>query len=92
MDTDILTDIILAEDAEESEIPTDDGESKRSTRSKDSRGTKIRRAAGQMASYEARRNRDILYQKMVHHRDLYYKYRDLIKKKYRAKNIKRARG
>lgn len=90
METDVLTDLILSEMEEESEIPT--GETKRITKSKDSRKTKIKRAAGQMASYEARRKRDILYQKMIHHRDLYYKYRDLIKKKYRNKNIIRARG
>jgi hypothetical protein len=89
METDILTDMILNE-ADESEIPT--GEHKRTTRSRDSRKTKIKRAAGQMASYEARRKNDILYQKMIHYRDLYYKYRDLIKKKYRNKNVKRARG
>lgn len=84
MDTDILTDIILENSAvtEVEKIPT---------KSKEGRKTKIVRAAGQMATYEGRRKNDILYQKMIRYRDLYYKYRDLLKKKYRAKNINQAR-
>jgi len=90
MDTDTLTDIILSEMEDDGEIPK--GLSKRSSKSKEGRGTKIKRSAGQMATYDARRKNDLLYNKMIHYRDLYYKYRDMIKKKYRDKNVKRARG
>jgi hypothetical protein len=88
MDTDLLTDMILeaAEDLTEA-----DKVHKRPTRSTDSRKTKIKRAAGQLATYEGRRKNDILYNKMVRYRDLYYKYRDLLKQKYRAKNAEKAR-
>lgn len=88
MKTDVLTDIIL-ENSKESEDLTE--VAKFSTKSKEGRKTKIVRAAGQMATYEGRRKNDILYQKMIRYRDLYYKYRDLLKKKYRAKNINQAR-
>lgn len=86
MKTDILTDMILEElKSDLTEIY------KGKTRSTDGRKTKIKRAAGQMATYEGRRKNDILYQKMIRYRDLYYKYRDLLKKKYRAKNVPAAR-
>jgi hypothetical protein len=89
MDTDILTDMILedANDLTEADLLN----TKKNTRSTDSRKTKIRRAAGQMATYDGRRRNDPLYNKMIHYRDLYYKYRDLLKKKYRAKNLPKAR-
>lgn len=90
MDTDLLTDMILKELSEEDLIEADLLH-KRPTRSTDSRKTKIVRSAGQMATYEGRRKKDILYHKMVRYRDLYYKYRDLLKQKYRAKNVKKAR-
>ncbi len=85
METDLLTDMIL------DELNEGDLLHKRPTRSTDSRNTKIKRAAGQMATYEGRRKHDILYQKMIKYRDLYYKYRDLLKQKYRAKNVNKAR-
>lgn len=90
MDTDLLTDMIL-EELNEEDLIEGDLLHKRPTRSTDSRKTKIVRAAGQMATYEGRRKNDILYQKMVRYRDLYYKYRDLLKQKYRAKNVNKAR-
>jgi len=89
MDKDILTDLILEELSESGELTEI---AKRTTKSKDSCKTKIRRAAGQMATYEGRRKNDIVYQKMIRYRDLYYKYRDILKKKYRAKNVNQARG
>jgi len=88
MDTDILTDMILSDQ----EILDDLTEvEKRTTKSKDLRKTKIVRAAGQMATYEGRRKNDILYHKMIRYRDLYYKYREMLKEKYRSKNINQAR-
>lgn len=47
--------------------------------------TKIKRAAGQLASVEARKRNDPLYQKMVHFRDLYFKYRAAVHQKYGPK-------
>jgi hypothetical protein len=88
MDTDVLTDLII-EELNNSEDLTEIA--KHATKSKEGRGTKIVRAAGQMATYEGRRKNDILYQKMVRYRDLYHKYQDLLKKKYRAKNVNQAR-
>ncbi len=82
METDVLTDMILSEV---------DKVQKRLTRSSDTRNTKIKRAASQMSTYEGRRKHDILYQKMVKYRDLYNKYRALLKQKYQAKNVKQAR-
>jgi hypothetical protein len=88
MDTDVLTDLII-EEAKNSEDLTEIA--KHVTKSKEGRGTKIVRAAGQMATYEGRRKNDILYQKMVRYRDLYHKYQALLKNKYRAKNVNQAR-
>lgn len=89
MDTDLLTDLILAEHESEEDDLTEIAKFK--SRHTEKRGTKIKRAAGQMATYEGRRKNDLLYQKMIRYRDLYYKYRDLLKKKYRAKNVPAAR-
>lgn len=91
MDTDTLTDMILEEMNKSEDLNEVDKVQKRLTRSSDKRVTKIKRAAGQMATYEGRRKNDILYQKMIRYRDLYYKYRDLLKNKYRAKNVNQAR-
>jgi len=88
MDTDVLTDLILEELNDSGDLTE---VAKFTSKSKDTRNTKIKRAAGQMATYEGRRKNDLLYQKMIHYRDLYYKYRDLLKKKYRAKNVNQAR-
>jgi len=92
MDTDVLTDMILEETKESDDLTEGDLLHKTNTRSTDKRSTKIKRAAGQMSTYEGRRKNDILYNKMVRYRDLYYKYRDLLNKKYRAKNVNKARG
>ena len=86
METDLLTDMILTEHEEDLEEVA-----KFKSRHTEKRGTKIDRAASQMSTYEGRRKNDILYHKMVRYRDLYYKYRDLLKKKYRAKNSAAAR-
>jgi hypothetical protein len=90
METDVLTDLILEEELNDSDDLTE--VAKFASKSKSTRTTKIKRAAGQMATYEGRRKNDLLYQKMIRYRDLYYKYRDLLKKKYRAKNVNKARS
>jgi len=55
---------------------------KRTSRTKVSRQTKIKRATGQMASAQARKRNDPLYKRMIHYRELYYKYRAAVHKKY----------
>lgn len=87
METDILTDMILNQSSDDDLTEVE----KFTTRSNDTRKTKVRRAAGQLATYEGRRKNDPLYKKMVYHRDLYLKYRDLLKGKYRTKNVNKAR-
>jgi len=55
---------------------------KRTSRARITRDTKIKRATGQMASAKAREINDPLYKRMIHFRELYYKYRDAVHKKY----------
>jgi len=44
--------------------------------------TKIKKAAGQMASNQARENNDPVYKKMIYYRNLYHRYRAMLHKKY----------
>lgn len=55
---------------------------KRTSRARISRQTKIKKATGQMASAQARKRNDPLYKRMIHFRELYYKYRAAVHKKY----------
>ena len=64
---------------------------KRTSRAKISRQTKIKRATGQMASAQARKRNDPLYKRMIHFRELYYKYRAAVHKKYSPRVRSRAR-
>ncbi len=64
---------------------------KKTTRTTIHRTTKIKRATGQLASIEARRRNDPIYQRMVKYRELYYKYRTMIHKKYGPRVKTRAR-
>jgi hypothetical protein len=57
-------------------------ESKRTTATRVTRQTKILKATGHLASTQARRRNDPLYKKMIYHRELYYKYRELVHQKY----------
>ena len=57
-------------------------ESKRTSRTVVTRQTKIDRATGQLASIEGRKKNDPLYIRMIKYRDLYYKYRELLHRKY----------
>lgn len=50
-----------------------------------SRQTKIKKAAGQLASVAARKRNDPLYQRMIKYRELYYKYREMVHQKYSPK-------
>jgi hypothetical protein len=64
---------------------------KRTTRSTVSRDTKIKRATGQMGTSMARKKNDPLYKRMVYFRDQYFKYREMIRKKYSPRVRSRAR-
>lgn len=66
-------------------------ESKRTSMTHITRDTKIKKATGQLSSIEARKKHDPLYQKMIYYRDLYFKYREQIYKKYAPRVRSRAR-
>ena len=55
---------------------------KRTTITKVTRQTKIDRAIGALSTKYAKETNDPLYKKMVRFRDKFYKYRDLIRKKF----------
>jgi len=75
---DPITDIIL-------------DEAKRTSRTTIHRQTKIKRATGQLASIEARKRNDPVYKRMVYYRDLYFKYRKMLHKKYGPRVRSKAR-
>lgn len=64
---------------------------KRTTRTAISRDTKIKRAAGILGTSMARQKNDPIYNRMVYFRDLYYKYREMIRKKYNPRVRSKAR-
>jgi len=64
---------------------------KRTTRSTISRNTKIKRATGQMGTAMARKKNDPIYKRMIYFRDNYFKYREMIRKKYSPRVRSRAR-
>lgn len=64
---------------------------KKTTRSTTSRQTKIKRATSQLASIEARKKNDPVYKRMVYFRDQYFKYRDMLHKKYSPRVRSKAR-
>ena len=66
-------------------------ESKKTSISKITRQTKIDRATGQLASIEARKKNDPIYKKMIFYREQYFKYRELIHKKYSPRVRSKAR-
>ena len=66
-------------------------EGKRTSRSVITRQTKIQRATGQLAAIEGRKRNDPLYTRMIKYRDMYFKYRDLLHKKYSPRVRSKAR-
>lgn len=64
---------------------------KRTSRTTVKRTTKIKRATGQLASVEARKRNDPIYKRMIYYRDLYFKYRAMIHKKYSPRVRSKAR-
>ena len=66
-------------------------ETKTPTTSTTTRTSKIKKATGQMSTSQARSRNDPLYKRMIYYRELYYKYRDLVHRKYRPGIKARAR-
>lgn len=66
-------------------------EAKRTSRTTVTRQTKIKRATGQLSSVAARKRNDPLYKRMIKYRDLYYKYREMIHRKYSPRVRSQAR-
>jgi len=66
-------------------------EAKKTTVTKVTRQAKISRAMGQLASVEARKANDPLYDKMMHHKKLYKKFKKMVHKKYAPRVRARAR-
>lgn len=66
-------------------------EGKRTSVTRVTRLTKIKRATGQLASIEARKRDDPVYKKMKKYKGLYYKYRSMVHKKYGPRVRARAR-
>jgi len=64
---------------------------KRTTRTAISRDTKIKRAAGVLGTSMARRKNDPIYKRMVYFRTQYFKYREMIRKKYNPRVRSQAR-
>ena len=64
---------------------------KRTTRTTISRNTKIKRVTGQMGTAMARKKNDPIYKRMVYFRTQYFKYREMIRKKYTPRVRSRAR-
>jgi len=66
-------------------------EAKRTSRTTVSRQTKIKRATSQLASVEARKRNDSIYKRMIYYRELYFKYRAMVHKKYSPRVRSKAR-
>ena len=64
---------------------------KRTTRTSISRDVKIKRATGQLGTVMARQKNDPLYKRMVYFRTQYFKYREMIRKKYTPRVRSKAR-
>ena len=80
MDIDPITEQILLQE-----------KPKRTSRTVVSRQTKIKRATGQLASVAARDRNDPLYKRMVFYREKYFKYREMLHKKYSPRVRSKAR-
>jgi len=55
------------------------------------RDTKIKKAHSQLSTAAARSINDPLYKKMIYHRELYYKFRDAVHRKYGSRMRIKAR-
>jgi hypothetical protein len=65
-------------------------ESKRTSTTRITRATKIKKSVGQLSSASARKANDPLYKRMIYYRELYFKYRDQLHRKYAPRVRSRA--
>jgi len=66
-------------------------EAKRTSRAVINRNTKIKKAASSMATSMARNKNDSAYKQMIKYRELYFKYRAIVHKKYSPRTRSAAR-
>ena len=66
-------------------------ETKAPTKSVTNRKSKIMKSTSQMSTAQGRERNDPLYKKMIYYRELYYRYRALLHRKYRPGVKARAR-
>ena len=57
-------------------------DSKTPSKSTMRRQSKIRKSVSQMSTAQARKRNDPLYKNMIRYREMYYRYRSLVHKKY----------
>ena len=72
------------------EIQAVEEASKRTTITKVTRQTKIDRAIGSLSTQFAKRTNDPLYDKMIRYRKKFFKFREMIRKKYAPRVRSRA--
>jgi len=65
-------------------------ESKRTSTTRITRATKIKKSVGQLSSASARKANDPLYKRMIYYRELYFKYRNQLHRKYAPRVRSRA--
>jgi len=66
-------------------------ETKKTSITKVTRQTKIKKATGQLATIRGKKLNDPMYKQMLYYRDKYYYYRDKLHKKYGPSVRSRAR-
>ena len=66
-------------------------EGKKTSVTRISRQTKIKKATSQLASIEGRKKNDPLYNKMIFYKEKYFHYRELLHKKYSPRVRSKAR-
>ena len=73
---------MLRDDINEALADEREVESKTPSKSTTTRRSKIRKSVAQMSTAQARERNDPLYKRMIHYRELYYRYRALVHRKY----------
>jgi len=68
-----------------------DVETKSPTTSVTQRKSKIQKSSSQMSTNQGRQRNDPLYKRMIYYRELYFRYREMLHKKYRPGVGARAR-
>lgn len=64
---------------------------KRTSRTTITRQAKINRATGLLSSIEARKKNDPIYKRMIYFREQYFKYREMVHRKYSPRVRSKAR-